>query len=165
MAMIKLNNPVQSAELDRMMIAAIKFENNPFIGQDWTEIYLVLGYYSTPGDETTFVEMAHPHTHGSHIFIQFEDGFHPERPGLALGKCDTCGKWYQAINGDCSEQGCSGSIGPYDGHTRFMQDACQAGESLSIAGLRIAYTFLLTEVVPDPDDYTTERPIVSGVIE
>ena len=166
MPLVTLTNPVQSYPLTKAMIAAIKFENNPFKGQDWTEIWVVFGYLTDSEDENTFTESVHPNTLEADYYVKLENGFHPLRSGMGLGKCGTCGKWHNMSNGACQVSDCDGIIEAYDGHDRLMiMGSVAIGESLSFHGLRVGYQFLLSEVIPDPDDLDVMIPILEGILE
>jgi hypothetical protein len=158
-----LATPYSSVSLDHVKIARYLLEDNDTSGQHWVEIWVILGYLATPGDESTFIQHVHPISGDAAFgYMKFEDGFHPLNPSTALGKCDDCGTWYQQTSGDCTEQGCNGSIEPYDGYTRIMDENPRGpGGAFEKTYNAIQY-FLINEAVPNPNTWV-EEPIIDGM--
>jgi hypothetical protein len=154
---LQLVNPKQAVQLDRVRIACIKIEYNPYKGQTWVEFWLTIGRLAVPGNEASFQQHIDPDT-GEEVFayLKIENGMNPFRGGTMLGKCGTCGKWFALVSGSCDADGCDGTIGPYDGFTRLMTATASAG-TIFDAIANIAYSFLCTEQVPDPDTWEIKR--------
>jgi hypothetical protein len=148
-----LKTPVNTVSLDRIRIASIKIEYNPSIGQLWTEYWLTIGKLLVPDDQTTFKQYYDQQT-GAEVFayLKIEDGMNPFRPGMALGKCAECGKWFNAISGACDVDGCGGIINPYDGWTRMASVIVPEGTIFNAISTS-SYAFLAAEEVPDPDTW------------
>ncbi len=161
---IILTEPVQVPDLNRISIANIEIEHNPQRGRAWAEIWCVWGYLEEPGNPMSFVECKHPVTGEDATLFKIEDGHHPIAHDMALGKCPTCGAWHQRISSVCGVDGCDGDVAPYDGFTRVMAEMTADGEDVGTAVQRIAYTFLLTEVIPDHNTWEL-RPLVAGTPE
>lgn len=156
---VLLNQPKQTIELPRARVAAIKIEENPYRGQRWIEFYIVLGRVVG----SNFEQFAEPET-GSEVYeyIKIENGLHPLRAGMALGKCDVCGTWFAKNNGACTEVDCTGTIQPYDGWTRLALAIITKGRSLFVEVQDGSYSFLTTEEVPDPDTWEM-RKLLEGI--
>lgn len=134
-----------------MRIASIKIEENPYIGQRWVEFWLTIGRLASPADEASFVQHRDPDTgEDAFRYLKLEDGMNPLRPGTALGRCEDCGKWFPAVSGDCNA--CEGAIVPYDGWSRLVT-VDSPNDTIMGAIAAIAYGFLATEVVPDPETW------------
>lgn len=117
------------------------------MGQQWVELWVVLGY-SPDGEDAR--QVVNPNTGDAALHLKIEDGKHPLEHDQALGKCDVCGQWHKAVAGGCEASDCHGVVRPYDGHARLV--AMVAGEGLCFrdAMLSALYRFLTSEEVPDP---------------
>lgn len=146
----KLTIPAMT--LDKAKVAAFKVENNQ---ENWIEIWVIYG----ADVDGRFVEYQDPAT-GHTIpvtYIKLETGSHPLRPGTALRKCSVCGKWLSLSL--CDEPGCEdASALPYDGFARaaFME----TGQNQPYHVMKSAiYSFVMSEIVPDPDTWEN-RPLI-----
>jgi hypothetical protein len=150
-----LRSPKVSQTLDRVRIASIKIEENPYIGQRWVEFWLTIGRLTNPADESSFIQHRDPDT-GEDVFtyLKIENGMNPLQPGMALGKCGDCGAWAPATSGECA--GCGGTISPYDGWTRLVT-LDSPNDTIRGAIAAIAYGFLTTEEVPDPETWEPKK--------
>ena len=76
-----LREPKQAKKLDRVRIAAFKFQDNVFQGERWIEVWVVLGVV----EDGQFQQYVDPET-GEEVYqyIKLEDGAHPLAPGTAL---------------------------------------------------------------------------------
>lgn len=148
-----LTNPFQSVALNCERIANVVVEDNQPQGRSWMKLWVVPGVASDPSDEGTFVQSTYPIRNdvlgyipgGEAREIQFENGIHPLRPTMALGQCDTCGKWYQATSGDCTVPECNGTIDPYQPVSQLAQAWFAFRDAV--------YAKLMAEEIPNPDNF------------
>ena len=148
------NHPLETKTLDHESLAHISIEENKYAGRRWLEFYIVRGLLTDPNDENSFTEYKHPVTGEAARHLKVEMGVHPLAPDQALGKCDTCGKWFHLQGGPCQVEGCAGTIKPYDGWLRAIM-LNRIYEMIKLC----SYTFLTTEMVPDPTDLETMVPL------
>lgn len=159
--MINLTNNIVVSNLSRVKVQAVHYEANEERGQEWVEVFCEYGFM----DDGTFVSYPHPATKESLLFFKFENGMHPERPGLALGRCDTCNDWHFAISGPCEDPGCGGTVAAFPSYNRFRN---KIDASLERDIFHAAEAFLThkdgTEGVrfPNPDDRFDIRVLVDG---
>lgn len=162
---VQLREPKRTVELDRARVAAYVYEDNPFLGQRWVIWYVVIGRLTTPDDESTFEQHTNPDTGEQHFLeVKIENGMHPLRSGMALGKCDACGVWYQRIGGACDVEGCTGTVRAYDGFTRLMRLPVPPGFRHHQVVQKAAYHFMMTERIPDPESWD-EMTILDAIGE
>lgn len=153
---LKLAEPKQSVAIDEARVAAIHIENNPFKGTQWIDIYVVLGrevdgvwqQYVDPISEAIaqyyrITPGCNPHARPTFF------GHGPLGDGVALGKCNVCGVWHPIKSGPCSEEGCEGTVEPYDGFQRLVS-LVPVGDTIYDAIKNAVYAFLTSEQVPDP---------------
>lgn len=127
---------------------AFKVEDNV---EHWCELWVSRGYYATPGDPATFVQVARIEDGQLASYFKIENGFHPMRPGVALSKCDGAGHLHMLEPGLSCPDG-DGVLEPYDGFSRLEATSTTTGASLYAAILDGLYAFLTTEQVPDPEN-------------
>jgi hypothetical protein len=152
---VTLLEPKQTKVLDKAKIAAFKVERNV---EQWIEVWVVYGYE----EKGEFVQQIAPEPGGAILHLKIEDGAHPLAPGMALGRCDSCGRWYSVARGSCLVESCSGTVRPYDGYTR-LASLPPTGGTIYEAIRDVLYDFLTTERVPLPDDFAEIRPLLAGV--
>lgn len=148
---------VTGVTLDYASIAAMKLEDNPVKGTQFLEIWITLHHK----DGLDYIECSNPLTGEPAIYYKIEDGKNPLAPEQALGKCDTCGVWYQATSGACTEGGCSGTIVPYDGFTRLDAITTAAGTTIMDKFRDLVLQFCIAEDVPDPNDWPNLAQLLS----
>lgn len=158
---VLLTDPLESVPLERIRVAAIKWENNPLKGQQWVEIWLTLVHLV--GED--LVQYVDPNTGDEAHYIKVEDGVHPLAPDTALGKCDTCAAWYARTTGECDEIGCEGTVQPHPCYARLCAESIDPTADCVWQSLRKGvYNWLLSEDVPDPDTWVV-RKILDGSLE
>lgn len=167
MTHILLTSPLSYPNLDRVRVAAYKLENNIAEGRLWAELWAVLGYLEDDQDESSFRQVFDPRT-GEEVFIyvKMENAMHPLRPGFALGKCSDCAFWYNRTSGDCDQEGCTGTVRPYDGMSRLLSVNLGAGTHGGQVET-LVYLILTAEQVPDAwGSFPTDQigPMVAGTI-
>jgi len=158
---IVLTEAITVRNLSRVKVQNVSYEANEERGQEWAEVWCDYGYM----EDGSFLSYPHPVTKTSVLYFKFENGMHPERAGMMLGRCDTCNAWYFAVSGPCTEPGCSGTIEPFPSYNRFRnkidasteRDVFTATEAFLVhkdgtEGLRF----------PNPDDISDVRPLVGG---
>lgn len=156
---VKLTHPYQTTTLDVAKVAAIKIEENVAHGSRWIEVWAILGRM----DGEKFVQYADPFT-GSLAwrYYKIEDGNHPLSPNMGLGKCATCSGWLRGQTSGTHE-GCGGTVAPYDGWTRLTVQI-PVGRSIREAIALAVYSFLLSEIVPDPETWEPIK-LLDGTLE
>jgi len=97
----------------------------------------------------TFIEYADPITGAEAIYYKIENGKNPLDNDQALGRCNACGAWHKAIGGNCTHEGCSGIVQPYDGFTRLALGTPTELDNYRNLLKNGLYGFLTTEEVPD----------------
>lgn len=149
-----IQNPDPAVPLDKALTVSFKPELNKYRGSLWVEVWVVLGKLYDPEDEDSFVEYVIPTTGAAALYFKIEDGCHPLRPGMALGKCGTCGAWHNRISGECGEDGCAGAVSMYDGFSRIRvpPEGCE-GDCCFTAISEKIMKWLISEEVPDPDTW------------
>lgn len=161
--MITLTTPIKVRNLSRLKVQKVAYEANQERGQEWVEVYCDLGFM----DDGTFLAYPDPATMESLVYFKFENGMHPQRPGMMLGRCAECNKWFAAISGDCDEPRCTGVIEPFPSYTRFRNKIDASAER---DVFKATENFLLNDPAgegtrfPDPDTLTTPRPLVDGKV-
>lgn len=165
MPIVLLDKPINIVALDHARIANVVFEHNPAIGQRWIEFWITPGRLEKPGDPDSFMPYVNPVTGEGAWHIKVENGHHPLRPSMGLGRCDTCGAWQKGLpGGPCPGKGCGGTVEPYDGWTRFMTSQAPAHQGIGLQVMETSYRFLLDEEVPDPDDFRSMVKLLEGAI-
>lgn len=140
---------------------AVKYEANEERGQEWVEVWADLGFML----DGTFYAYPDPVTMESLVYFKFENGYHPERAGMMLGRCDTCNAWYFLVSGPCTQPACTGSIQPFPSYNRFRN---KIDASLERDVFAATESFLVnkngTEGIgfPNPDNIEDVRPLVGG---
>ena len=152
---INLTDPPQSIALPIGRVVAIKIENNPFTASYWIDVFIAFGHeidgawrqhVDAQGAIAQYFRIAPGQNPTARPAFQGSD---PASDGPPLGKCDVCGVWHVTATGPCTEDGCSGTVQPYDG----MQRMCliPPSGSCNYDSIKHAiYSFLTTEEVPDP---------------
>lgn len=151
------NQPIATQTLDRVSLAHISIEENKYSGRRWLDFYIVRGRLTDPNNEESFMEYKHPVTGEAAEHIRIEMGVHPRSHDRALGRCDTCGVWQYLQSGPCQQEGCAGTVKPYDGWAR----AVQLNWIFHLIKLT-AYTFLTQEVAPTADDLSVTAPLLDA---
>jgi len=163
---VNLTEPAPSIVIDKARIANIVIEHNPFLGQYWLLVYVVLGRLV----DGVWEQRTDPEDGATALFFRIQPGINPHAQkaypgqpapgaGAALGKCDTCGAWHHQAAGDCTEDGCAGTIQPYDGFERLCL-AAPAGSTCYEVIKTAVYSFLTTEEAPDPAGVV--RPLLAA---
>lgn len=154
---VTLVEPKEAVLLDQARIAAIKIENNPYMGTYWIEVFLVYGRMVAD----VWEQHADPNNGAIAQYYRIAPGENPHaRPafsgsdpsgsGSPLGKCDGCGAWdISKRSGPCSGEGCNGTVHPYDGFQRLAAAAPRGASNYDVIKNAV-YDFLTTEEVPDP---------------
>lgn len=167
---VNLIEPKQAAVLDQCRVVNISIENNPHLGQRWIDLYVVYGR-DVDGNWEQHVD---PLDAAIAQYYRITPGCNPHaRPsyhgqaalgnGPALGRCDACEVWHVIAAGPCSEDGCDGTVQPYDGFSRIVMNP-PTGATIYDVIKNAVYDFLITEQVPDP--VTGEiRPLLAAVVE
>lgn len=125
------------------------------------EVWADLGFL----DDGTFYAYPDPVTQTSVRYWKFENGFHPERAGMGLGRCDTCNNWHFKNSGPCEEPGCGGTVEPFPSYNRFRNKIDASTERDVFLATE---AFLLNiggsegQNFPNPDDILDVRPLVDG---
>lgn len=159
--MIVLTNPITVRNLSRLKVQAVHYEANEDRGQEWIEVFCDLGFL----DDGTFYAYPNPATGESLVYFKFENGNHPERPGMALGRCDTCNDWHFKTSGPCEDPGCGGTVEAFPSYNRFRNKIDASAER---DVFKAAEAFLTntpgTEGIafPNPDDRFDVRALVDG---
>jgi hypothetical protein len=159
--MIVLSEPIVVKNLTRLKVQSVQYEANQERGQEWVEVYCDYGFM----DEGTFYAYPVPGILSSLKYFKFENGMHPERPGMMLGRCSECNKWFFATSGDCDEPGCTGVVEPFPCYNRFRNKIDASAERDVFTATE---AFLTNEpttegiAFPNPDDITDVRPLVDG---
>lgn len=159
--MITLTTPITVRNLTRLKVQKVSYEANQERGQEWVEVYCDLGFM----DDGTFFAYPNPSNMSSLVFFKFENGMHPERPGMMLGRCSVCNKWFFANSGDCDESGCTGVIEPFPSYNRFRNKIDASTERDVFVATE---AFLLNtpagegQNFPNPDDISDVRPLIDG---
>lgn len=159
--MIVLTNPITVRNLNRLKVQAVHYEANESRGQEWVEVYCEYGFL----DDGTFYDYPVPGTGTSLLYFKFENGVHPERPGMMLGRCSECNKWFFLNSGPCDEDGCAGRIEPFPCYSRFRNKIDASVErDVFLATEKFLTNSPGTEGIqfPDPDDINNVRPLVDG---
>lgn len=133
-------------------MVAFKVEDNV---EHWLKVWVCYGTvkdgvweeYSDPATGNTIAPKEY------HV----EDGHNPLSHGTSLRKCPACGLWWN-LETECS---CGEATDPYDGFTRLASVFCEA-DSLYNVIKDCLYTFLTTELVPNPDTGEVE-PLLATV--
>ena len=147
--------------LSRLKVQAVHYEANAERGQEWVEVFCDYGFM----DGGIFYAYPVPATGVSLLFFKFENGCHPESPGMMLGMCSECNKWFFVTSGPCDVPDCTGVIEPFPSYNRFRnkidasteRDVFAATDAFLIntpAGQGVRF--------PNPDDITDVRPLVDG---
>jgi hypothetical protein len=144
-----------------LKVQAVHYEANTERGQEWVEVYCDYGFM----DDGIFLSYPVPGTDSSVKYFKFENGMHPEVPGMMLGRCAECNEWHFAVSGPCTVPGCTGVIEPFPSYNRFRnkidasteRDVFTATEAFLVdkdgtEGLRF----------PNPDDISDVRALVDG---
>ena len=167
---VSLNEPKEAVVLDQVRVVNIAIENNPYLNQFWIDLYVVLGrevdgqweQHVDPNDAAIaqYYRIApgcNPHARPSH-FGQGRLG-----NGESLGKCDACGVWHDVLGIPCTEDGCDGTVQPYDGFQRLVMAVPDGATNYEVIKNAV-YNFLISEEVPDP--VTGEiRPLLAATVE
>lgn len=125
---VEIANPKQAVTLNQARVMRIDIEHNPCKQQIWIDLYVVWGYLH----EGVFCEHMDPETAAIAQYYRISDGSNPHaRPALPgedpagngppLGRCDTCDVWHdRGLDQPCPEDGCEGTVQPYNGLTRLV---------------------------------------------
>lgn len=147
--------------MTRLKVQAVKYEANEQRGQEWVEVWCDLGFM----DDGIFYAYPDPVTGESLVYFKFENGMHPERAGMMLGRCDTCNAWYFAVSGACTVRDCTGTIQPFSSYNRFRNKIDASTERDIFTATEAFLTNTPTgegQRFPNPDDINDERPLVDG---
>lgn len=159
--MIVLTDAITVKNLTRLKVQSVQYEANEERGQEWVEVYCDYGFL----DDGTFHAYPVPGLFTSLKYLKFENGMHPERPGMMLGRCDTCNDWHFATSGDCEDPACGGTVEPFASYNRFRNKIDASTERDVFAATE---AFLTNDPAgegqnfPNPDDITDVRPLVDG---
>jgi len=159
--MITLTDPVVVKNLSRLKVQAVHYEANETKGQEWVEVFCEYGFM----DGGVFYAYPVPATGEALKYFKFENGLHPERPSMMLGRCSECDKWFFAVSGPCDEPGCTGVIEPFSSYTRFRNKIDASAER---DVFNATDNFLINDPAgegqrfPNPDDINDVRPLVDG---
>lgn len=160
-------NPEEQVNIPAQLVDTIKIVNHQVEDniEQWIDIYYVFGTM-VDGD---FVQYFDPIT-AMGIPVQrvkLENGAHPLTPGSALKKCPTCEKWFQ-LETVCDVLSCNSiALENYDGFTRALTWGATDPDHYAppicpyTVTKKALYEFLMLEVVPDPDNWPSERPLVA----
>lgn len=163
-----LTTPKQTVSINRAKIVALKMENNPFLGTRWMDIFVVYcsetEQYSEPGTGALAqhyrIESGR-NPHAQQIYF----GQTPNSSDHALGLCDVCETWHNKAGGACQEDGCEGTIQPYDGLDRLCGHTPEQGVCCAEAIFGSLYDFLTNEMVPDPETGELKLLLDASVVE
>jgi hypothetical protein len=159
--MITLTNPIIVRNLNRLKVQAVHYESNESRGQEWVEVFCEYGFM----DDRVFYDYPVPRTGTSLKYFKFENGIHPERPGMMLGRCSECSKWFFLNSGPCDVRDCTGTIEPFPSYNRFRNKIDASVErDVFLAAEKFLTNTPGTEgqTFPDPDDINNVRPLVDG---
>jgi hypothetical protein len=159
--MIVLTDTITVKNLTRLKVQSVQYEANQERGQEYVEVYCDYGFM----DDGTFYAYPVPGIMTSVKYFKFENGMHPEVPGMMLGKCSECNKWFFLNSGPCDEPGCAGVIEPFPSYNRFRNKIDASTERDVFTATE---AFLVHKdgsegmQFPNPEDIDDVRPLVDG---
>jgi len=156
-----LTTAIQVKNLTRIKVQAVHYEANAERGQEWVEVYAETGFMDTG----IFYAYPNPATGKSVVYFKFENGCHPERPGMMLGRCEVCMKWAPAVSGTCDEPGCGGAIAAFPSYSRFrnrIDASVERDVFLATEAFLVNKDGTEGQPFPNPDDFEDVRPLVDG---
>lgn len=161
--MIVLTDPITVRNLTRLKVQNVSFEGNTERGQEWAEVYCDFGFM----DDGIFYAYPRPVNMSSVLMFKFENGMHPESPGMMLGRCDTCNDWHFKNSGPCDDPTCEGTVEPFMSYNRFRN---KIDASVERDVFKQTENFLVNlngsegQRFPNPEDISDVRALVDGSV-